>query len=254
VAWIAAAWFASWLPGASRVDASEAPELLAAAARAYEANDFSGAVAAYESLRTEGYGGSDLLYNLGNSYFKAGDLGRAIANYERALLLAPRDHDLIENLAIARERCVDKRPENAIGAGALVSTAIRTLTPDEWAAAFVAGLLLTLATVLVPLYTRVEWKALRSVTVFGAGLLILGTVGISVWARHSRPGSRAVVVARPDATEVSVRSGPGAAYLGEFALHPGSVVRVIDEREGWVKISFSPSLRGWAEAGGFERL
>ncbi len=245
-----------WLPAnaSAGVEPEEARDLLDAATRAYEASDFSGAISAYERLRTMGYAGADILYNLGNAYFKGGDLGRAIANYERALLLAPRDRDLIENLELARERCVDKRPDSSLGAGALAAAAFRTLTPNEWAALFAGGLLLTLLAVLAPYYTRASRKSLRRIALLSAGLMILGAVGMSVWARHARSGSRGVVVARADAAEVSVRSGPGATYLGEFSLHPGSVVRVIDEREGWLKIAFSPSLRGWAEASGFERL
>lgn len=228
--------------------------LLENATRSYEAGDFPAAVAAYESLRAAGFGSADLLYNLGNAYYKSGDVGRAIANYERALLLAPRDRELIENLELARERCVDKRPENALGASALLTGALRTVTPDEWAMAFLAGLLLTLAGGVAPFYTRVRRGTLRGATYCGAAILVAAIAGMTVWARHSAPGTRGVVVARPGVAEVSVRSGPGETYLGEFALHPGSVVRIIDERDGWVKISFSPSLRGWAEASGFERL
>ena len=79
-------------------------------------------------------------------------------------------------------------------------------------------------------------------------------LGMWSWSQHAKPRARAVVVARPHTAEVTVRSGPGETYIGEFSLHPGTVVRVIEEREGWLKIAFSPSLRGWAEAGGFERL
>ncbi len=244
----------------SRADAvavappDQARDRLDAATRAYESSDFTRAISEYEQLRAMGYAGADIFYNLGNAYFKGGDLGRAIANYERALLLAPRDRDLIENLELARERCVDKRPDSSLGAAALAAAACRTLTPNEWAGMFASGLVLTLLAGIAPYYTRVRRKSLRSVAVVSASLLVLGAIGMTVWARHARPGSRGVVVARADAAEVSVRSGPGTTYLGEFSLHPGSVVRVIDERGGWLKIAFSPSLRGWAEASGFERL
>lgn len=242
------------LRGSPRAAAVDARALLESATRAFEAGDFPTAAAAYESLRVAGFGGRDLLYNLGNAYYKSGDIGHAIANYERALLLDPRDRDLIENLELARDACVDKRPEGTLGAGALLSGALLAVTPNEWAGAFAAGLLLTLGSGVAPFYARSRTRLFRLTGVLGVAVLAAGIVGMSAWARHSRPGSRGVVVARPGIAEVSVRSGPGENYLGEFALHPGSVVRIIDDRDGWVKISFSPSLRGWAEAGGFERL
>ncbi|MFN0150706.1 MAG: tetratricopeptide repeat protein [bacterium] len=233
---------------------TDARALLDTATRAYESGDFAGAISAYERLRAMGYAGADILYNLGNAYFKGEDLGRAIVNYERALLLAPRDRDLLDNLELARERCVDKRPDSALGAGGFAAAAFRRLTPDEWAWVFAIGLLLTLLVVIAPYYTPIGRTRARRIAAFCASLMILGVVGMSVWAHHARAGSRGVVIARPDAAELSVRSGPGTTYLGEFSLHPGSVVRVIDERDGWLKIAFSPSLRGWAEANGVERL
>jgi Tetratricopeptide repeat len=45
----------------------------------------------------EGYS-ADALYNLGNSYARAGKPGMAILNYERATLLAPNDPDIAANL------------------------------------------------------------------------------------------------------------------------------------------------------------
>ena len=40
-----------------------------------------------------------LLFNYGNAEFKAGHLGKAIAAYRRAELLAPRDAEIRANLA-----------------------------------------------------------------------------------------------------------------------------------------------------------
>ena len=41
---------------------------------------------------------ADLFYNLGNAWFKLGDQGRAILNYERALILNPRLEEARSNL------------------------------------------------------------------------------------------------------------------------------------------------------------
>ncbi len=62
------------------------------AAEAYQAEKFAEATQAYQELVTVGVKNSDIFYNLGNAYFKQGDLGRAIVNYRRAKLLAPRGH------------------------------------------------------------------------------------------------------------------------------------------------------------------
>src|SRR5271170_2003935 len=45
---------------------------------------------------------ADGLYNLGNSYARAGKPGLAVLSYERAALLAPDDPDINANLAYVR--------------------------------------------------------------------------------------------------------------------------------------------------------
>ena len=44
----------------------------------YQEDDFAGAIEAYEAVLEVGWESPDLYYNLGNSYFKFGDLGRSI--------------------------------------------------------------------------------------------------------------------------------------------------------------------------------
>ena len=53
---------------------------------AYVKNDYASAIQIYEALLKEGEA-AEVYYNLGNSYYKAGDIAKAILNYERALYL-----------------------------------------------------------------------------------------------------------------------------------------------------------------------
>ena len=62
----------------------------------------------YEDLIAEGYSGAELLYNLGNAWYRAGDRGKAILNYERALRLQPGDQATLDNLALVREELTDE--------------------------------------------------------------------------------------------------------------------------------------------------
>ena len=64
---------------------------------AYINKDYAQAIEIYESLLKQGESG-EIYYNLGNAYFKHDELGRAILNYERALLLQPGNNDVNANL------------------------------------------------------------------------------------------------------------------------------------------------------------
>ena len=77
-------------------------EAMSAANQLYESSRFGDAALAYEQLVDQGYRDARFYYNLGNAYFKEGDLGRAVLSYVRAKQLAPRDQDVDANLEIAR--------------------------------------------------------------------------------------------------------------------------------------------------------
>src|SRR5262245_21337339 len=66
--------------------------------RLYEQGKFSDAAAAYEQLIQSGTVSSAIYFNLGNAYFKSGQLGHAIAAYRDAQLIAPQDPDVRANL------------------------------------------------------------------------------------------------------------------------------------------------------------
>ena len=60
-----------------------------AANTAYQNGKYEEAKVDYLQLADAGQYSADLFYNLGNVWFKLGDPGRAILNYQRALLLNP---------------------------------------------------------------------------------------------------------------------------------------------------------------------
>src|SRR5205814_7261015 len=69
----------------------------------YAQGHFKEAIAGYETLVRSGPLSANLFYDLGNAYFRTGDFGRAILNYERALALEPHHPEATANLQIARD-------------------------------------------------------------------------------------------------------------------------------------------------------
>ena len=78
------------------------------AEEAYATGDFAGAARHYESLVSSGASSPSLFYNLGNAYYRGGNIGKAVLNYERALKLDPSDADARHNLELARAHTLDK--------------------------------------------------------------------------------------------------------------------------------------------------
>jgi tetratricopeptide (TPR) repeat protein len=220
-------------------------EAMAVGNQNYEAGQYSEAAQIYESMVSAGVRDSDLYYNLGNSYFKQGDLGRAILNYRRAHRLDPRDGDVRTNLAVARSQTLDKLEVE--GEGSLTNAfqvAEDWLTVDEASSlALFLWLLVSGCIVLAILWPRFRriylWTALVVGLFLVAGLLSIANRLYAEWSY-----SPAVVVAE----EVDVTSGPGTTeqYLVEFNLHTGAEVNIIESRPGWRRITLPGNdFQGW---------
>ncbi|HRF95196.1 MAG TPA: tetratricopeptide repeat protein, partial [Aggregatilineales bacterium] len=72
---------------------------------AYRQGDFIRAIELYEQPLADsnkGFRTYTSYFNLGQAYSQVGDWGRAMLNYHRALLLAPRDTDIIDRIATVR--------------------------------------------------------------------------------------------------------------------------------------------------------
>src|SRR5438132_13899498 len=69
----------------------------------YAQGHFKEAIYGYEALVRAGQWSANLFYDLGNAYFRVGDFGHAVLNYERALALERHHPEAIANLQIARD-------------------------------------------------------------------------------------------------------------------------------------------------------
>ena len=223
-------------------------EAMQVANQHYESGDFAEAVAVYETITATGIQDSALYFNLGNAYFKAGDLGRAILNYRYAQYLDPRDSEIAQNLTIARLQTLD-RLDNADGGGLgnIVQVAEEWLTLRE---AAVLALLLWLATTTF-LTVAILSRWIRKYALWAAALpglfLLIGLFSMGNRTYKATVSPPAVIVAQ----EVDVTSGPGNTeqYVQEFTLHTGAEVRLLDSRPNWRQISLpGENFKGWVPA------
>ncbi|MCK4546863.1 MAG: tetratricopeptide repeat protein [Candidatus Eisenbacteria sp.] len=209
---------------------------------AYERGEYPQAIEIYRGILDGGLRSADLYYNLGNAYMKAGQLGWAVLNYERALRLNPRDADIQSNLEYTRARMVDVLPtrkppwllsvflkaHNLIDLGRLL-----WITSGLWFA--------VVALAMLSLYQERFRRPTRIVNIVLAAVLAvaLTSVAFKVYSREARrPG---VVVA----DEVHVMSGPGDEYAREFVLHAGTRIEIKRSYQQWHEITLSDEMRGW---------
>lgn len=224
---------------------------MAAANQLYESGQFEQAARQYETLIDSGIQDGHLYYNLGNAYFKMGELGRAILNFRRAQRLLPRDDDVAANLRLARQQTKDRiETEQEETVIRLARRLLSWLTPNE-AALIALVLWISISGLSIG---AILWSGRRRIFLYLASIvaLLLVTVMLSLGTRmlDQRGQPPAVIVIN----SVAVQSGPSRDYLTEFTLHAGAEVRIVEQREDWARIVLPGELQGWVPVAAIEEV
>jgi len=224
----------------------------------YESGDYAGAAAEYEKVLDYGLRNAAVHYNLGNAWFKLDRPGRAILHYERALRLDPGDADARRNLAFVRGRIIDRVEE--AGENIYLRLLLRfrdALTPDQAAFIFLGAWLLFSAALFVRLTGNgAHGGTARGRVVFYTALfalLVMAAAGLQYglhW-RHITDHTAAIVTAE----KVDVTSAPASDAKLVTPVHEGLKVRIIEAREGWLRITIpGVGLGGWVPDDQLERI
>ncbi len=218
------------------------------ASQAYRAQDYQKSILLYEDLVARGINedreSAQIYYNLGNAYFRDNQLGRAILNYEKALLLDPGDGDIRHNLRFARNRTEDRIDT----AGSLFLTnwftAVRNmLSSDAWAKLGIGLFVLFLACVAVFLFVRRLWARK---TAFYAGLVLfvcLIVANIFSFSQKRERARRDTAVVMVGAARVNASPDENSNAL--FELHEGTKVKIRSYDGNWCEIEIANGSVGW---------
>ncbi|HBC47769.1 MAG TPA: hypothetical protein DCZ43_12040, partial [candidate division Zixibacteria bacterium] len=94
--------------GCTAIHAADNLAIWQEAANYYDQANYQAAIDDYGKLLERGFENPQIYLNLGNSYFKAGELGRAIWSFRKALLLDPGFKAASANLAYVRSFNTDQ--------------------------------------------------------------------------------------------------------------------------------------------------
>jgi tetratricopeptide (TPR) repeat protein len=176
---------------------------------------------------------ADGLYNLANSYARAGKPGLAVLSYERAALLAPADPDIRANLAYVRAAAhVPLKPLN------------RFARLAEAASPTIAAWLGVLGIALVGIGLVARRVARRFLWIPGAGIL-LGVMLIALTASNAMllwPRLHEAVIL---VDQAPVRVSPAPMADTAFVLREAESVTVAAEHEDFILIRTGGGLSGW---------
>ena len=209
---------------------------------------FAEAERGFRTLAAERPDAPDLLVDWGNAALGAGDRGRAVLAWRRALLVDPGNERAVRNLAWVRDRGPIWLPRPAAG-GALDSLLFwrgrLSVAQRHWVGAGAFALAVALA---IP-WSRRRARTLRRLAVVPFVVWLTAT-GSAVLATDS---SDAGVLLADGATLRSADSVGAPPAFGN-PLPSGTEILVLEERVTWVRAALADGTQGWLPASSVARV
>ncbi|MBQ7709198.1 MAG: BatD family protein [Bacteroidales bacterium] len=223
-----------------------------AGVEAYTNGDYASALKDWQDVQATGLMSKELYYNLGNAFFKDGQIAPAILWYERALRLDPSDDDVRYNLEYARALTQDRIEEvPEIFFEQWRHSLCYLLPSNTWAVIALVFLALTVALVLLFLLGSTSGR--RKLGFFaGIVTLLIALLGwdFARWQRQEARRQDQAIVMRPVSSVKSSPSASGAKDL--FILHEGTRVKIMDNVGGYSQIEIADGRQGWIPASELE--
>jgi tetratricopeptide (TPR) repeat protein len=211
----------------------------------YAQGHFKEAISGYEALVLAGQWSANLFYDLGNAYFRTGDFGHAILNYERALALERHHPEATANLQIARDeaRALEIQPS-------LPERYLQFASVNQYSIAAAVAFWLGVFCIVRLLFARRRSTATIILSVLLLFVFAIGTLAIYELDHGSKGRGLAIVTDK----EVQARLATADTANSVLALPPGSEVKILNTRGDWVYAALPNNLRGWIPAKSAEQV
>ena len=228
---------------------------------------FDSAAQKYQLLVDSGIHNALLYRNLGNAYLQSNQLGRAIANYERAIHLAPADRQLAVNLEFANSLVKGDEAKSDISTGNGVSEATSLKSIGHKLRSYngilvgITGLRLIIWTLVI---SSLLFWGLQIIRAAGYRfpvwrfsivplLLLVTSLTSAVLASTQQHSTENGIIAANDTT---LYSGDGEQFDAVLSLDSaqGHRVRILTRRDGWTRIETRHGHTGWLPSSEVEQF
>ena len=211
----------------------------------YAQGHFKEAISGYEAFVLVGQWSANLFYDLGNAYFRKGDFGHAILNYERALALERHHPEATANLQIARDeaRALEIQPS-------LPERYLQFASVNQYSIAAAVAFWLGVFCIVRLLFARRRSTATIILSVLLLFVFAIGTLAIYELDHGSKGRGLAIVTDK----EVQARLATADTANSVLTLPPGSEVKILNTRGDWVYAALPNNLRGWIPAKSAEQV
>lgn len=219
----------------------------------YQKENYKAAAQEYESVLQLGYESAPLFYNLGNTYFRLNELGKAILNYEKSLKLEPGDEDAIYNLRIAEARTVDKiQTVPKIFISEWWEILVTSFSVSGWGIVFVIFYIIMLGLIAFYFLTR-SGRMQRFAFYLGVvNLSVVFLVLILFVLSYNREVNSNYGVLIEDM--ITAKQSPNQQSSDAFVIHEGVKFEIQETLNNWAKIKLEDGKVGWLPENSFGKI
>ena len=183
---------------------------------AYTKEDYATAIQLYEGLLKNNGESAAIYYNLGNAYYKNGQIAPAILNYERGLLLQPIGHFFLTDWF----------------------NAIRDLaSADTWGTVGIICFLLFIICLVVFFFSKI--RRFKQLGFYAALVLLLIVVFSNIFGFSQKNELENRQEAIVFAASTTVKSSPDVSGTDLVVLHEGTKVAVKSTLGEWSEVELA---------------
>lgn len=240
----------------AQLQANELDGLYKQANDAYAAKEFVKAAELYQQIVDKGLVSFDLYYNLGNAYYRTGEVGPSVLYYEKALKMDPSNEDAVFNLKVANLKVADRvEPLQDAFFFRFMNELLLKRSPDGWAHWALVLLWVSLLFGIGYIFVN-KLLVKRLLFVFGA-LLLLGFVLLSLVSLRQIDYEQSTKEGVIMATNSYVKSAPDNGSTDLFILREGVKVRLLKKEGPWQQVKIvdrEGDKIGWIDSGHVEAI
>lgn len=230
-----------------------ADELFSEANTLYQNAEFEQAIDKYEKIIDNKIISAELYYNLGGSYYKLGNIGKSILNYERALRLNPNDEDILFNLNVAKLSAIDK-----------IDALPKMFFTKYWHSfkiifdsntwSWVSILFIWIFGFSLSLFIISQNASIRKYSFLASFLTLFLFIvsfisGMTNLDSEENRNSAIIMTASTYA-----KSSPDETSTDLFILHEGTKVEISDKVSEWLNIRLEDGNKGWVKKENLEKI
>ena len=217
----------------------------------YAEGNYAEAASKYEQIIADSPS-AEAYYNLGNAYFKQGELAQSILSYERALRINPSYDDAKYNLLFAQSRIVDNIEDTHSFFLSNWLKAIRNACSEQtWIILSIALFIVMLIGFFLFAFSQTVWVRKTAFYSSVIALVISVVACVNAGSLHQRDTVRSEAIITQGI--VNVKSSPDRSGTDLFTVHEGTKVEITETLGDWCCVHVGNYI-GWMPLAYLEQI